>query len=220
MLDIDGDTGGYNLQAAFSTGALAAATLARRPARGDAAVGAAPPGTTFSGPLSHALIMTDEPAPGTVGAIATVYARYCARVAGAITRQADAIETLIDVMELADAIHCYGFGRSGHAAASLAIRLRHFQRVLPDVWSVGDQVRNPFEPGQLLISFSRRGQTVRARELVGFARENDLTCAFVTGEPGPDGKNAGRLARNREIVIELPSLDACPPRPRHRLRRR
>ena len=34
VLDIDGDTGGYNLQAAFSTGALAAATLARRPARG------------------------------------------------------------------------------------------------------------------------------------------------------------------------------------------
>ena len=33
VLDIDGDTGGYNLQAAFSTGALAATTLARRPAR-------------------------------------------------------------------------------------------------------------------------------------------------------------------------------------------
>jgi predicted Rossmann fold flavoprotein len=30
VLDIDGDTGGYNLQAAFSTAALAAATLARR----------------------------------------------------------------------------------------------------------------------------------------------------------------------------------------------
>ncbi len=33
VLDIDGDTGGYNLQAAFSTGALAAATIARQPAR-------------------------------------------------------------------------------------------------------------------------------------------------------------------------------------------
>jgi predicted Rossmann fold flavoprotein len=30
VLDLDGDTGGYNLQAAFSTAALAAATLARR----------------------------------------------------------------------------------------------------------------------------------------------------------------------------------------------
>ena len=34
VLDIDGDTGGYNLQAAFSTGALAAAAMARRPAGG------------------------------------------------------------------------------------------------------------------------------------------------------------------------------------------
>ncbi|HIH04369.1 MAG TPA: NAD(P)/FAD-dependent oxidoreductase [Methanoregulaceae archaeon] len=33
VLDIDGDTGGYNLQAAFSTAALAAATLGRRPVR-------------------------------------------------------------------------------------------------------------------------------------------------------------------------------------------
>jgi len=33
VLDIDGDTGGYNLQAAFSTAELAAAILARRPAR-------------------------------------------------------------------------------------------------------------------------------------------------------------------------------------------
>jgi predicted Rossmann fold flavoprotein len=34
VLDIDGDTGGYNLQAAFSTAALAAATLGNRPVRG------------------------------------------------------------------------------------------------------------------------------------------------------------------------------------------
>lgn len=33
VLDIDGDTGGYNLQAAFSTAALAAASLGRRPVR-------------------------------------------------------------------------------------------------------------------------------------------------------------------------------------------
>ncbi|MEN6342094.1 MAG: NAD(P)/FAD-dependent oxidoreductase [Methanospirillum sp.] len=33
VLDIDGDTGGYNLQAAFSTAALTATTLGRRPGR-------------------------------------------------------------------------------------------------------------------------------------------------------------------------------------------
>jgi D-arabinose 5-phosphate isomerase GutQ len=151
--------------------------------------------------------MTDEPPPGTVGAIANEFAGYCARVAGAVADQANAIETLIDAMETADAIHCYGFGRSGHAAASLAIRLRHYQRVLPDVWWVGDQVRNPFEPGQLLILFSREGRRFELEHLVGFARDNDLTCAFVTGEHGTEGKRAGRLARAHEVVVELPALD-------------
>ena len=55
--------------------------------------------------------------------------------------------------------------------------------------------------------FSREGRRFEFENLVGFARDNDLTCAFVTGAPGPDGKNAGRLARNREVVIELPSLE-------------
>jgi predicted flavoprotein YhiN len=33
VLDVDGDTGGYNLQAAFSTGALAAGSIAKKLAR-------------------------------------------------------------------------------------------------------------------------------------------------------------------------------------------
>ncbi len=133
--------------------------------------------------------MTDEPAPGTIGAIATAYARYCSRTAGAIAAQSDTIETLIDAIQSAGAIHCYGFGRSGHAAASLAIRLRHFQRFLPPVWWVGDQVRNPFERDQLLISFSRLGTRFELVELVGHARERGLACAFVTCEPGPIGRH-------------------------------
>ncbi len=150
--------------------------------------------------------MTDEPAPGTIGAISIAYADYCARVASAIVDQADAIETLIDAMKSAGAIHCYGFGRSGHAAASLAIRLRHFQRTLPPVWWVGDQVRNPFDPGQLFVSFSRQGTRFELLELVRHARERGLACAFVTSEPGQQG-SAARLAGPRDTVIELPSLD-------------
>ena len=115
--------------------------------------------------------MADGPAPGTIGAIATTHASDCARVSGAITCQADAIESQIEIMELADAIHCYGFGRSGHAAASLAVRLRHSQRILPDVWWVGDQVRNPFEPGQLLISFSSEGSRFELETRLLRARE-------------------------------------------------
>src|SRR5665647_2782493 len=90
-------------------------------------------------------------------------------------------------MVSAGAIHCYGFGRSGDAAASLAIRLRHFQRFLPPAWWVGDQVRNPFEPGQLLIVFSRLGTRFELVELVRHARERGLACAFVTRAPGPGG---------------------------------
>ncbi len=152
------------------------------------------------------MIMTDEPAPGTVGAIATSYASHCARVAGAIADQAGTIEALIDAMRSAGAIHCYGFGRSGHAAASLAVRLRHFQRFLPPVWWVGDQVRNPFEPDQLLISFSRLGTRFELEELVRHARERGLACAFVTSRPGPIG-HAEDSARPGDLVIELPSLD-------------
>jgi D-arabinose 5-phosphate isomerase GutQ len=150
--------------------------------------------------------MTDVPAPGTIGAIATAYARYCSRTADAIADQSGMIETLIDAMRSAGAIHCYGFGRSGHAAASLAIRLRHFQRLLPPVWWVGDQVRNPFERDQLLISFSRLGTRFELAELVRHARERGLACAFVTREPGPIEDTAG-LARPGDPVIELPSLD-------------
>jgi 6-phospho-3-hexuloisomerase len=150
--------------------------------------------------------MTDEPGPGTIGAIATAYARYCSRTAGAIAAQSDTIETLIDAIQSAGAIHCYGFGRSGHAAASLAIRLRHFQRFLPPVWWVGDQVRNPFERDQLLISFSRLGTRFELVELVGHARERGLACAFVTCGPGPIGDTES-LARPGDLVIELPFLD-------------
>ncbi|MEN6517294.1 MAG: hypothetical protein ABFC38_03775 [Methanospirillum sp.] len=150
--------------------------------------------------------MTDVPAPGTAGAIATAYASHCVRVSDAIAAQAGAIEALIDVMLSAGAIHCYGFGRSGHAAASLAIRLRHFQRFLPPAWCVGDQVRNPFEPGQLLIVFSRLGTRFELVELVRHARERGLACAFVTRMPDLGGHGDG-VVRPGDIVIKLPSMD-------------
>lgn len=150
--------------------------------------------------------MTDVPTPATAGAIATAYAGHCVNVAGAIIEQEGAIEDLIDAMGAAGAIHCYGFGRSGAAAESLAIRLRHFQRFLPPVWSVGDRVRNPFESGQLLISFSRQGTRFEMVELTRHARERGLACAFVTHSLGPDEFPAD-LALPREVMIRLPSLD-------------
>lgn len=150
--------------------------------------------------------MTDGPAPGEIGAISIAYADYCARVAGAVTDQADAVEALIDALSAARAIHCYGFGRSGHAAASLALRLRHFQRALPPAWWVGDQVRNPFEQGEIFVAFSRKGTRFELLELVDHARERGLTCAFVTRK-GVREKSAAPPEKTWDIVIELPSMD-------------
>lgn len=150
--------------------------------------------------------MTDEPAPGTIGAISIAYADYCARVARAVADQADAVERLIDAMTSARAIHCYGFGRSGNAVASLAIRLRHFQRVLPPVWLVSDQVRNPFEPGELFVAFSRQGTRFELLKHVERARELGLACAFVTSMPVGD-EAASHLYEPGDIVIELPPIN-------------
>lgn len=150
--------------------------------------------------------MTDEPAPGKIGAISIAYADYCACVAGAVADQANAVETLIDALSSARAIHCYGFGRSGHAAASLAIRLRHFQRALPPVWWVGDLVRNPFEQGEIFVAFSRKGTRFELLELVDHALERGLTCALVT-KMGAQEKPAPPLGKTWDIVIELPTMD-------------
>lgn len=151
-------------------------------------------------------MMTDEPAPGTIGAISIAYADYCASVARAVADQADAVERLIDAMTSARAIHCYGFGRSGNAVASLAIRLRHFQRVLQPVWLVSDQVRNPFEPGELFVAFSRQGTRFELLKYVERARELGLACAFVTGKPVGEGA-ASHLYGPGDIVIELPPIN-------------
>ena len=150
--------------------------------------------------------MTDEPPPGTIGAISIAYAEYCARVARAIADQADVVETLIDAMISARAIHCYGFGRSGNAVASLAIRLRHFQRFLKPVWLMSDQVRNPFEPGEILVVFSREGTRFELLKYVEQARKKGLACAFVTCRSVQE-MVASHLADPSDVVITLPSMD-------------
>jgi 6-phospho-3-hexuloisomerase len=151
--------------------------------------------------------MTDEPAPGTVGSIATAFARHCARVADAIAGQSGLIDDLASAIATATAIHCHGFGRSGHAAEALAIRLRHFQGPLGDVWWTGDRVRNPFRVGDLLIAVSSHGTGHDLRPLVEEARALGMRLAFVTSEPSERG-SASQIARPpRDIVIELPYLD-------------
>lgn len=169
--------------------------------------------------------MSGEPAPGSIGAIANAYASYCARVVETITEQDDEIEALIAAMNSAGAIHCYGFGRSGAAARSLAIRLHHFQDHLPPVWWVEDDVRNPFAAHDLFIAVSNHGTGHMLNDLVVHARERGLGCVFITAEPeGSQPGAAGEAAagstgekkdtenvaddpRTGDIVIRLPHID-------------
>ncbi|NLX48799.1 MAG: SIS domain-containing protein [Methanospirillum sp.] len=149
--------------------------------------------------------MTDAYPPGSIDALSAAYAEYCVRVGRALERQASTIDALGGAMASANAIHCYGFGRSAHAAASLAIRLRHFQRKMPDTWWANDQVRNPFRAGDLLISFSREGKRFELLEYVRHARELGVVCAFVTADPVVRG-GEGFLVRDGDLAIGLPAM--------------
>lgn len=147
--------------------------------------------------------MTDEPAPRATASLAAEYAAFCERVADACAEQAPVVDALIDAMARAGAIHCYGFGRSGSVAASLAIRLRHFQRRLPPAWWVGDLVRNPFRAGDLLIVVSRTCERFELLALVAHARGLGMRCAFVTGE-----SHGAACTGGDDLVISLPGMES------------
>ena len=66
--------------------------------------------------------------------IIDAYGTYIKDVFASISGQKETLERLYAMMNDAGAIHLYGFGRSGAAAVSLAIRLRHFCDKLPPVW--------------------------------------------------------------------------------------
>lgn len=151
--------------------------------------------------------MNDEPEPVTVGELAAGLARHCARVAGRIAEQSGEVERLVDAITGARAIHCHGFGRSGEAAEALAIRLRHFQGYLKDVWWTEDRVRNPFRKGDLIIIVTSHGSGHDLVPLVEHVRSRKACLAFVTSEPSEYG-SAERVAdRPRDILIALPYID-------------
>ncbi len=147
--------------------------------------------------------MSNEPAPGTTGSLAAEYAAFCQRVADACAAQAPAVEALVDAIIDAGAVHCYGFGRSGNVAASLAIRLHHFQRHLPPVWWVGDLVRDPFRPGDLLIVVSRTCERFELRDLVRHAHSLGMRCAFVT-----EGSHGAACTAKGDLVVSLPPMES------------
>ena len=129
-----------------------------------------------------------------------MYLDYLSQVLINAEKQYPLINEIIIEIRAAQAVHVYGFGRSGAAALALAIRLRHFCNYLPPVWWVGDQVREPFSIGDLVILFSGSGNRPEVKLVARKANEAAALLVLITASDKPD------LGVQPDLVLKLPSL--------------
>jgi len=151
-------------------------------------------------PLSKCIISAeDELSPmDRMKEICCNYLEYQALCCRSIEQQQPTIQTLVEWMEHAGAIHIYGFGRSGTAALAFAIRLRHFGNFLPPAWWVGDQVREPIGKDDLVILFTREGARKEIVSVAEKARDLQAKIAVITAlEPI-------QLSIPHDLVLTLP----------------
>lgn len=122
----------------------------------------------------------------------TTYLSYLKVVHTHLMEQEKAIRGLISLMEESRAVHVYGFGRSGAAALSFAIRLRHFCEYYPPAWWIGDQVRMPIRRDDLLVLFSKSGLRPEITAAAGNAVDAGARIAVITAnrEFNPGGTAA------------------------------
>ncbi|MFQ6120284.1 MAG: SIS domain-containing protein, partial [Methanosarcinales archaeon] len=77
-----------------------------------------------------------------------------------LSEHEEKLEEFFSILSEGKAIHIYGVGRSGAAALSFALRLKHFEKYLENkVWWVGDEVREKIRERDILIAFSGSGET-------------------------------------------------------------
>jgi len=129
------------------------------------------------------------------------YRTYMEDVFTSISEQTETLERLYAMMKNSGAIHCYGFGRSGAAALSLAIRLRHFCEYLPPVWWIGDQARMPIRDDDVVILFSSSGKRAEVEGVAQKAADLNATVVLVTSH-----RNVQIGGYAKEKII-LPVLD-------------
>ncbi len=116
-----------------------------------------------------------------------------------LEEQRDRLNRLVEILKNSKAIHVYGVGRSGAVALCLAIRLKHFEKVLGcKVWWVGDEVREKIEEGDTLIAFSGSGET--AEVLIVAERAKDARAKVVAVTSFEDST----LAKMSDLVITIP----------------
>lgn len=139
-----------------------------------------------------------EPKTGDYEKISKEYVDYLLTVTHDLSAQENKIEELCSLIRSAGAVHLYGFGRSGTAALACAIRLRQFSDFLPDVWWVGDQVRNPIRVNDLLIVFSKVGSRSELVALASLADKKGAKIALITSN-----RNA-RIGAFARLIILLP----------------
>jgi D-arabinose 5-phosphate isomerase GutQ len=130
----------------------------------------------------------------------TCYINYLDTTLGCVLEQQDKIGHLCRLIESSQQVHVYGFGRSGSAALSLAIRLRHFCDYLPVVWWMGDEVRQPVREHDLVILFSGSGQRTEVELVAQNAKKSGAVIVLISGE---DNSRIGQLA---SLIIRLPKM--------------
>jgi 6-phospho-3-hexuloisomerase len=143
----------------------------------------------------------EEPGSTETDRIMDAYGAYLKDVFASISGQKETLERLYALMRNSGAIHLYGFGRSGSAALSLAIRLRHFCEYLPPVWWIGDQARMPIRDGEVVILFSSSGKRPEVEGVAQKAVSFNATVVLVTSQRN---SRIGALAKEKII---LPVLD-------------
>jgi 6-phospho-3-hexuloisomerase len=138
---------------------------------------------------------------GCIKETGTCYLSYLNTTIDCIQEQQEKIQYLCRTIESSRQVHVFGFGRSGSAALSLAIRLRHFCDYIPPVWWMGDDVRLPVRDHDLVILFSGSGERKEVELVAKNARDAGAVIILVTGE-----KNS-RISRYASEIVVLPKMN-------------
>ena len=132
----------------------------------------------------------------------SIYDKYLQSCFDILSDQEDKVDELINKMIAAHAIHILGFGRSGCSALSFAIRLRHFKRIIPPVWWIGDLVREPIRNGDLIIIFSLNGERAELIQTAELALSKGAEIDLITAKTGSS------LAGMASYIVYVPLIES------------
>jgi|GEM_PF-475490 len=120
---------------------------------------------------------------------------YLKRYPSFFEKQRDKLDRLYELMEGSRAIHLYGKGRSGNAAVSLALRLKHFGY---NVWFIGDVVKERIRSGDLVMLFSGSGETAEVVDVAKRAKKDKANVAVITSY------RDSTLSKYSDLIFLLP----------------